>query len=65
MEPISVVGVGANLAARQADRNDKEIILKNWAPFIDCTSKINNTQLDNPKDLDVVMPMSNLIGRFA
>ena len=28
-EPISVVGVGANLAARQAGRNDKEIILKN------------------------------------
>ena len=30
-------------------------------PFTDCRSEINNTQIDNAKDLDVVMPMYNLI----
>ena len=28
---------------------------------MDCISKINNTQIDNSKDLDVVMLMYNLI----
>ena len=39
----------------------ERVILKNCAPFIDCISEINNTQTDNAKDLDVVMPMCNLI----
>ena len=26
-------------------------------PFTDCISNINNTQIDNAKDIDVVMPM--------
>ena len=30
-------------------------------PFSDCISEINNTQIDNAKDLDAVMPMYNLI----
>ena len=34
---------------------------KNNAPFISCISKINNTLIDNAKDLDFVMPMYNLI----
>ena len=34
---------------------------KNCAPFSDCISEINNTQIDYGKDLDVVMPMYNLI----
>ena len=34
---------------------------KNNAPFISCISKINNTLIDNTEDLDVVMPMYNLI----
>ena len=32
-----------------------------YAPFIDCISKINSTQVDNDKDIDIVMPMYNLI----
>ena len=35
-------------------------ISKLWS-FIDCTSKINNTQIDYEKYLDVVVPMYNLI----
>ena len=30
-------------------------------PFTECISKVNNTQIDNAKDIDVVMPMYNLI----
>ena len=31
------------------------------APFIDCKSEINNTEIDNAQDIDIVMPMYNLI----
>ena len=58
---ITVVrGANANNAAREADRNNKLAIFKNCAPFTDCTTEINNTQIDNARDLDVVMPIYNL-----
>ena len=41
--------------------NRKNIIIKNSAPFTDCISEINNTQIDNARDSKVVMPMYNLI----
>ena len=34
---------------------------KNCAPFTNCISEINNTQVDNAKDIDIIMPMYNLI----
>ena len=37
------------------------VIFKNCAPFIERTSEINNTQIDYAKDLNVAMPMYNLI----
>ena len=37
------------------------IAFKNYAPFIDCISEANNTQIDNAKGTDVVMSMYNLI----
>ena len=45
---------------KTVDKN-KEIIFKSCAPFTDCNSEINNTQVDNAKVLDVVMPMCNLV----
>ena len=39
----------------------KKVIFKNCAPFTDCISEINNTQIDNAKDIDIIMPMDNLI----
>ena len=48
-------------AGNNLDNNDKEVVFKNCAPFTDCISEINNTQIDNAKDIDVVMPMYNLI----
>ena len=39
------------------DRYNKQTIFKICARFIDCIIEINNTQMDNAKDLDVVMLM--------
>ena len=52
---------GADATARQADERNKGVSFKNCAPFINCISEINNTQIDNAKDIDIVMPMYNLI----
>ena len=40
---------------------EKKFVFKNNAPFINCISKINVVQIDNTEDLDVVMPMYNLL----
>ena len=58
---ITITDAGADDAAKRADQREKEIVFKNCTPFTDCISEINNTQIDNAKDLDVVMPMYNLI----
>ena len=47
-------GVGAN-------NINKKVIFKNCAPFTNCISEINNTQIDNAKYIDIAMPMYNLI----
>ena len=56
---ISVYSTAA--APPAANNRNKKVIFKNCAPFTDCISKINNTQVDNAKDIDIVMPMYNLI----
>ena len=58
---ITIAGAGKDAAPRQADERDKGLVFKNCAPFINCISEINNTQIDNAKDTDIVMPMDNLI----
>ena len=52
-----------NTAAADVDANNtnKKVIFKNFAPFTNCISEINNTQVHNAKDTDVAMPMYNLI----
>ena len=57
---ITTTGAGDEIAARQADERHKCVAFKNCAPFINCISEINNTQ-DNTKDINIVMPMYNLI----
>ena len=37
------------------------MVFKNNAPFINCTLKINGVKTDHTEDLDVVMPMYNLL----
>ena len=52
-----------NTAAGDADANNtnKKVTFKNCAPFTNCISEINNTQVDNAKDIDIVMPLYNLL----
>ena len=52
-----------NNAAAGATTNNigAKLIFKNCAPFSNCISKINNTQIDNAKYINIVMPMYNLI----
>ena len=44
-----------------ANTVDTEAILKNCIPITDWINEVNNTQIDNAKDIDVVMPMYNSI----
>ena len=37
------------------------MVFKNNVPFINCISKINGIKIDNAEDLDVVMPLYNLL----
>ena len=41
--------------------NYKQVIFKNHTLFTDSISYINNAQVDNVKDIDVVIAMNNLI----
>ena len=51
--------VVAGLAANNAN---KKAIFQNCAPFTNCTSKINNIEIDDGNDIVVVMPMYNFVG---
>ena len=42
-------------------KRNKAVTFKNNASFINCISKINGIKIDNAEDLDVVMPMYNLL----
>ena len=58
---ITITGVENDDATKQADERGKGITFKNCAPFTKCTSRINNTDIDNAQDIDIVMPVYNLI----
>ena len=38
-----------------------QVSFKNCAPFSKCTTKIDGTTIDDAEDLDLAMPMYNLI----
>ena len=59
-ERITISGEGADVTARLADeRNTVVIYIKKNATFINCKSEINNTEIDNDKD--IAMPIYNVI----
>ena len=58
---ITITGAGDNDAAKRLDERNKGVIFKNCAPFTKCISRINNKDIDNAQDIDIVMPMYNLI----
>ena len=44
-----------------ANKRNKNLAFKSNAPFINCISKIDGVKIDNAEDLDVVIPMYNLL----
>ena len=43
-----------------ANNTEKKVIFKNCAPFTECITEINNTQIDDAQKIDVVLLMYNL-----
>ena len=58
---ITITGEGDNDAEKRVDERNKGIKLKYFAPFTKCISRRNNTNIDTGQDIDIVMPMYNLI----
>ena len=57
---ITIDGEGAYDPAKRLNETEKGVTFKSCAPFSDCISEIDNTQIDNSKDIDV-MTMRHLI----
>ena len=51
----------ADAAEIAADGNYIEVVFKNWAWFIKCISIINNAEVNSDEDLDIMVPMYNLL----
>ena len=52
--------VNGTIRAASADANTI-LALKNCAPFIKCNLEINDEHVDTAENLDIAMPMYNLI----
>ena len=58
---ITITDAGDNDAAKPLDERNKSVIFKNCAPFTKCISRINVIEVDNTQDIDIVIPMYNMI----
>ena len=59
---ITVTAPGANNGANNIrDKKNRPLILKNNAPFVSCITRINGGLIEDADDLDIVMPMYNLL----
>ena len=59
---ITVTTPGANNDANNIrDKRNRPLILKNNAPFVSCITRINGKLTEDADDLDIVMPMHNLL----
>ena len=57
----ATITVKNTAAAGAAATNRKNVIVKNCTPFTNWICEINTMQKDNAKDIDIVIPISNLI----
>ena len=59
---ITVTALGANNNVNNIrDKRNRPLILKNNAPFVSCITRINGELIEDADDLDIVMPMYNLL----
>ena len=49
------------IGSRFSAKTNRFLAFKKNAPFTNCISNINNILIDNVEDLDIVMPMYNLL----
>ena len=57
----TAANANATNTANHSPFGRKKMVFKNNAPFINCISKVNGVKIDNAEDLDVAMPMYNLL----
>ena len=57
----TITANNTSVADADANNTNKKIIFKNCTPFTIYIIEINNTQVDSAKDINIVMPMYNLI----
>ena len=57
---VTVPGVNNN-ADNIRDKRNRPLILKNNAPFVSCITRINGELIEDADDLDIVMPIYNLL----
>ena len=55
---ITVTAPGAN---NIREKRNRPLILKNNAPFVSCITRINGELIEDADDLDIVIPMHNLL----
>ena len=59
---ITVTAPGVNNNANNIrDKRNRPVTLKNDAPFVSCITRINGELIEDADDLDIVMPMYNLL----
>ena len=44
-------------AGAAVNNTNEKVIFENCASFTDCITEISNTQIDDPQNIDGVMPM--------
>ena len=57
----TIAVAGNDDATKRADERNNGVTINNCAPFTKCISRINNTDIDKAQDIDIVVPMYNLI----
>ena len=57
LETITVPNIGG----AENPNNRKNIIIKTCVPFTDCTSEMNDTQIDHAKYIGIIIQMYKLI----
>ena len=59
---IMVTAPGANNGAHNIrDKRNRPLTLKNNVPFVSCITRINGELIEDANDLDIVIPMYNLL----
>ena len=57
---VTILVPNSATVAVPVNNTNKKVIFKNCAPFTNFISEINNTQADDTRDIDIVIPIYNL-----